>query len=179
MTKNTFRAIGRRPIFTHMGRQTEHTANDDVGDRLQQLRRSLGKSRGQLARTSGLTRREVAAFERGRSSMSEADLRALADACGVDIDELAPPDLRLALAAHALSDQGAVQLEGDAAREALLREYVLMLVDLRGSADVPASSLRQDDLAELARVVGGTPEAVEDRLTDLLDATSAHSQPGP
>ncbi len=110
--------------------------------------------------------------------MSEADLRTLADACGVDVGEFAPPNLRLALAAHALSDRGAVRLEGEAARDALLREYVLMLVDLRGSAGVPASSLRQDDLAELARVVGGTPEAIEGRLTDLLEASSAHSQPG-
>jgi hypothetical protein len=110
--------------------------------------------------------------------LSEADLRTLAEACGVDVDELAPRNLRLALAAHALSDQGAVQLEGEAARDALLREYVLMLVDLRGSVDVPASSLRQDDLEELARVVGGTPAAIEDRLTYLLEASWAHSQPG-
>jgi len=162
-----------------MGRQAEHTANGDVGERLQQLRHTLGKSRGELARTSGLSRRELAAFERGKAAMAESDLRALADACGIDVGELAPPDVRLALAAHALSDQGDVQLEGDAAREALLREYVAMLVDLRGSNDVPASSLRQEDLAELARVVGGTPEAVEDQLTDLLEAASAFSQPGP
>ena len=163
----------------NMARQTEHTANADVGERLRQLRRTLGKSRGQLARASALTRRQVAAFERGKSSLSEADLRTLAEACGVDVDELAPRNLRLALAAHALSDQGAVQLEGEAARDALLREYVLMLVDLRGSVDVPASSLRQDDLEELARVVGGTPAAIEERLTYLLEASWAHSQPGP
>jgi len=162
-----------------MAPQTEHTANADVGEGLRQLRRTHGKSRGQLARASALTRRQVAAFERGKSSLSEADLRTLAEACGVDVDELAPRNLRLALAAHALSDQGAVQLEGEAARDALLREYVLMLVDLRGSVDVPVSSLRQDDLEELARVVGGTPAAIEERLTYLLEASWAHSQQGP
>jgi len=164
-----------------MGRHTEHTehtGNGDVGERLRQLRGTLGKSRAQLARESGVSRRKIAAFERGKSSVSEADLHALAEACGVEIGSLAPPNLRLAVAAHALSDQGAIWLEGDAARDVLLHEYVSMLVELRGAADVPASSLRQDDLAELARVVGGTPEAIDARLTALLEAPDLRVHPG-
>ena len=43
---------------------------------------------------------------------------------------------------------------------------------------MPASSLRQDDLAELARVVGGTPEAIDARLTELLEATDVRVQTG-
>ena len=178
VTENTFRVLARRPISTSMGRHTEHTGNGDVGERLGELRRTLGMSQAELARASGVSRREIAALERGRSSVSDADLHTLADACGVEIGVLAPPNLRLAVAAHALSDQGAVWLEGDAARDVLLREYVAMLVELRGATNVPTSSLRQDDLAELARVVGGTPEAIDARLTELLEATDVRVQTG-
>jgi len=95
-----------------------------------------------------------------------------------DDDALDPPRLRLAVAAHPVSDPGAGWLEGDAALDALLEEYVAMLAELRGSTRVPASSLREDDLAELARVVGATPEAIETRLTELLETRDSRVHPG-
>ena len=43
-----------------------------------------------------------------------------------------------------------------------------MVRDLRGTSAIPPSSLRHDDLTELGRVLGGTPEAIEARLVELL-----------
>ena len=134
-------------------------------------------SQAELAPRVGCEPTRDRGARRGRSSVSDADLHTLADACGVEIGVLAPPKFRLAVAAHALSDQGRLA-RGDAARDVLLREYVAMLVELRGATNVPTSSLRQDDLAELARVVGGTPEAIDARLTELLEATDVRVQTG-
>ena len=46
VTENTFRVLARRPISTSMGRHTEHTGNGDVGERLGELRRTLGEVAG-------------------------------------------------------------------------------------------------------------------------------------
>jgi hypothetical protein len=46
-----------------------------------------------------------------------------------------------------------------------------MVLDLRSLAPEQLTSIRQDDLTELARALGGTPEAIETRLTQLLGTT--------
>lgn len=59
-----------------------------VGDQLRELRRKHGLSRSDVARSAGLTRRELAAYERGRVEVPDNDLLCLAGSCGVDVAEL-------------------------------------------------------------------------------------------
>jgi transcriptional regulator with XRE-family HTH domain len=54
---------------------------------LKALRRAHGLSRAQVARSAGMTRRELRRYERGRG-VSERDLRSLAGSCGVDVEAL-------------------------------------------------------------------------------------------
>jgi len=54
------------------------------------------------------------------------------------------------------------------APDALLREYLSMLLELRDTQRISPTSLRQEDLSELATALGGTPEAIEARLMELL-----------
>jgi transcriptional regulator with XRE-family HTH domain len=68
---------------------------DDVGAdeqvvrvHLKALRREHGLSRAQVARSAGLTRRELRGYERGRVAIPEVDLRSIAGSCGVEVDEL-------------------------------------------------------------------------------------------
>lgn len=146
----------------------QRATSDDFADRLRQLRRAKGLSRAQLADSSGLSRRTIASLERGRASLPEGDLSALARACGVEAGELDPPGYNLTLTVGASSDGTISGLQGEAALDALLREYVSMVVELRESRQFLPASLRQDDLCELARALGGTPEAIEARLIELL-----------
>jgi hypothetical protein len=81
-------------------------------------------------------------------------LSALAVACDVAPSELAQP-------------------EPDAAFDALLREYLSMLLELRQASTIAPVSLRQDDLSELATALGGTPERIEARLVELLGTDAA------
>ena len=152
---------------------THHDAGelalDDFGLRLHRLRRSNAMSRARLAWASGLSRRRVASLERGKASISAADLTALAEACGVDVDVLTRPELRITNVPGPMS-QGSEELRGEAATDALLREYVSMVVELREFRALSPADLRQDDLSELAQALGGTPEAIEARLVELLGA---------
>jgi transcriptional regulator with XRE-family HTH domain len=68
---------------------------DDVGAdgqvvrvHLKALRREHGLSRAQVARSAGLTRRELRGYERGRVAIPEIDLRSIAGSCGVEVDDL-------------------------------------------------------------------------------------------
>ncbi|HZP29629.1 MAG TPA: helix-turn-helix transcriptional regulator [Acidimicrobiia bacterium] len=80
-------------------------AADDAGAaevvrvHLKALRRAHGLSRAQVARSAGLTRRELRRYERGRA-VSETDLRSIAGSCGVDVEDLVGaavgPELRAA-----------------------------------------------------------------------------------
>jgi transcriptional regulator with XRE-family HTH domain len=64
---------------------------------LKALRRAHGLSRAQVARSAGLSRRELRRAERGRK-VSAAELRSIAGSCGVDVvDLLDEQDLEAAL----------------------------------------------------------------------------------
>ncbi len=138
----------------------------DPARHLRALRAAKGLSRKQVARDSGLSPRKIAAFERGRASMSESDLLALGAAFEVEPSELVPAGYRLALARGTSATPGATSAE--AALDTLLREYLSMVVELRGSADGLETSLRHEDLKELARALGGSPDAVEAKVMQLL-----------
>ena len=64
-----------------------------VGACLRAARRASALSRNHVARSAGLTGRELTRYEHGRAIPCQRDLQALAGACGIDPDELLPGDL--------------------------------------------------------------------------------------
>src|SRR4029079_5385253 len=62
----------------------------EVGRHLRTVRKAQGLSRSEVARSAGITRRELAAYERGRIPVPDSDLWCLAGSCGVDVSELLP-----------------------------------------------------------------------------------------
>jgi transcriptional regulator with XRE-family HTH domain len=64
-----------------------------VGVCIRDARRASALSRNQVARSAGLTGRELARYEHGRAIPCERDLRALAGACGINPRDLIPQDL--------------------------------------------------------------------------------------
>jgi transcriptional regulator with XRE-family HTH domain len=64
-----------------------------VGVCIRSARRTSALSRTNVARSAGLTGRELARFEHGRAIPAPRDLQALAGACGIDPADLLPEDL--------------------------------------------------------------------------------------
>ncbi|HEX5585735.1 MAG TPA: helix-turn-helix transcriptional regulator, partial [Acidimicrobiia bacterium] len=138
------------------------------GRNLAVARRGSGMSVNDLARATGVGRRRVRAIERGSAMPTSLELEALADACGVSVTDLVPPGSNLRLLDRDGRRSGNGALEGELALDALLREYISMVLELRNAERLPASTLREEDLVELARALGGSPEAIEARLIELL-----------
>ena len=142
----------------------------DVGRHLRQVRKQQGLSRTVVARSAGLTRRELAAYERGRAEVPESDLWCLAGSCGVDVSDLLPRRDPL----HIAADNSAIgvgdtvrRLRNPAEPDDMLREYLSMIYELRRVPPGAPLPLRQPDLAALADALGGTPESIEARLMQL------------
>jgi transcriptional regulator with XRE-family HTH domain len=135
-----------------------------VGERIQELRTGQGLSRGRLAKRTGLRRSTLVAIERGSRAPTPDELGAIAGACGVATDLRTPTTVEFALATGAAAEP----VRGEAASDALLREYLEMVVELRSGRSATPDSLRQGDLSELAQALGGTPAEIEARLMQLL-----------
>ena len=141
----------------------------DFGDCLEAARREAGLSPRKLAKKCGVPTRRIADLEQGTSVPTDRELGALAQGCGVSVFDLLPPGYSLRVLANSGSD-GAQELQGREASDALLREYLSMVVELRSGRVVTPPTLRHDDLAELAAALGDSPQAIETRLVELLDA---------
>jgi transcriptional regulator with XRE-family HTH domain len=135
-------------------RATDSAVPAGPGSRITAVRTEHGLSRSQLARASGLRRQDIAAFEEGTAVPTTSDFGAIAVACGVGATDLVRPRI-------------------DPAFDALLREYISMVLELRQASTIPPVSLRQEDLTELAKALGGTPELIEARLIELLGTDAA------
>jgi transcriptional regulator with XRE-family HTH domain len=150
-------------------------SSSDVGRQLRAVRKAKGLSRAEVARSAGLTRRELAAYERGRTPVPESDLWCLAGSCGVDVRELLPSLDRLTVG----SDLGALTVGESVARlrqgagddGVVLREYLAMVYELRNLPPGAKPPMREEDLATLAEALGGSPEAIEARLHELIGAS--------
>ena len=149
-------------------RDTDGAVDCGSGHRIAAVRQERGLSRLQLARRSGLSRRPIAAFEEGTAVPTASELAAVSGACGVGPDEIVRPELDARVAAGVVVSGADGELRGQAASDALLREYRSMLLELRRVSAIAPISLRQDDLTELAKALGGTPELIEARLIELL-----------
>lgn len=139
------------------------------GQRLEESRRDAGLSRRKLAKRSGVAPRRIHDLEQGAALPSDRELGTLAQACRISVFELLPPGYSLRI----IDPDDAVdgrELRGADASDALLREYLSMVVELRSGRQVTPPTLRHDDLVELAAALGDTPGAIEARLVRLLDA---------
>jgi len=163
-----------------MAKTAERSGRDgpspkDVGRHLRQVRKQQGLSRGVVARSAGLTRRELAAYERGRAEVPESDLWCLAGSCGVEVSQLLPQRDQLQISPD-LSTIGVGdtirRLRGPAEPDGLLREYLGMITELRNLPPGSQVPLRGADLAALADALGGAPDAIEGKLTELTGASA-------
>jgi transcriptional regulator with XRE-family HTH domain len=159
-----------------MARTADHAGSDgqspkDIGRQLRDVRKKQGLSRAEVARSAGLTRRELASYERGRSEVPESDLWCLAGSCGVDVAELLPnrPPVKVSADLSMLAVGDSIRyLRSPVDDDELLREYLAMIYELRNLAPGSKVTLRERDLMSLADALGGTPEKIEQRLVDLI-----------
>lgn len=159
-----------------MAKTADRTASDglaprEVGRQLRHVRRKQGLSRSEVARSAGLTRRELAAYERGRAEVPESDLWCLAGSCGVDVSELlpnrAPVKVSSDLSLLAIGDS-IRYLRNPVDDDEMLREYLAMIYELRNLPPGSRIPLRERDLMSLADALGGNPERIEARLVELI-----------
>jgi transcriptional regulator with XRE-family HTH domain len=143
-----------------------------LGEILRRTRVERGLTGTEAARAAGLRRRHIRDFERGRVAPTDHELAVLAAVYLVPVERLVPPGGRITVVATGTGGE----VRGAAALDALLREYVSMVLELRGASSLPATTLRHEDLTELARALGGTPDAIEAKLVELLgaDESAAH-----
>ena len=149
-------------------------SSKDVGRQLRLVRRKQGLSRSDVARSAGLTRRELAAYERGRLVIPESDLSCLAGSCGVEVNDLLPHRTPLRVGSDLSSlgiGDGTRRLLVPGQPELLQREYVSMVQELRNLPPGSRIPLREADLVVLADALGGTPDAIEARLMEIIGAT--------
>jgi len=141
----------------------------DIPSLVRQARVRAGMSRAQIARSAGISRRRLIAIEHGVAVPSDVELAAIGAACGVESHALVPPGYRFRAADYAMGPSS-IETDGGPDIDALLREYLTMIIELRNSERVRAMALRDADLTELARALGGSPDAIEARLRELLGA---------
>ena len=142
----------------------------EFGRRLESVRDTADLSRRKLAKASGLDPRDVADLESGTRRPTDHELCALAQACRVSVFELLPAGYTLRVLAQDGSRATPDEVHGGEALDALLREYLAMVLELRAGRTVTAPTLRHDDLVELAATLGDSPEAIKARLVTLLHA---------
>ena len=155
-----------------MSTHVDNAAPTPFGASLAAARVQAGLSTRKLARATGIDHRRIIALEQGTGGRpTDRELGVLAQGCDTTVFALLPPGYGL----EVLGSHDATAGEG--ALDALLREYLSMVVELRAGRPVTAPSLRHDDLVELAAALGDTPTAIEARLVTLLGAT-ADDAPG-
>ncbi len=145
----------------------ESSTQAGFGRLLETARQEAGISSRQLAKKSGIAARRLGELQEGTEAPTEGEIGLLAQACQVSVFALLPPGYSLHVLAHDGST-GPREVVGDDASDALLREYLSMVVELRSGRAIAPPTLRHDDMVELAAALGDTPDAVEARLLQLL-----------
>lgn len=150
-----------------------------TGDRLRAARERLGLSKSEAARRVGLTRRELAAYEKGRWRVPETTMARLAKTYGLPTGEVVPSRSasRLEVAHdHVAAGEAERMLPDDATPDEVLGEYLDLVRELRGLGEHDQLPLRDADLAVLAEALGGSPERIESRLVELINCTREEAQ---
>ena len=157
-----------------MSTHVDNSASTALGASLAAARVQAGLSTRKLARASGIDHRRIVALEQGEAQPTDRELGLLAQGCDTTVFALLPPGYGLeVLASEGGGGVAGARAAGERALDALLREYLSMVVELRAGRPVTAPSLRHDDLVELAAALGDTPAAIEARLVTLLGADAA------
>ncbi|HUV10480.1 MAG TPA: helix-turn-helix transcriptional regulator, partial [Acidimicrobiia bacterium] len=145
----------------------------DVGRHLRELRRERGLSRADVARSAGLTKRELAAYERGSTEIPDHDLFCLAGSCGVDVDDLLPgrDDLRVGSSGSSLTIGNRTQAAAGSGPDDVLRTFADMINQLRVLGPGAPVPWRAEDMTALAQALGGTPASIEARLVEVTGAS--------
>jgi transcriptional regulator with XRE-family HTH domain len=157
---------------SQMTAHDEYDASSGFGTRLRAVRHEADLSKRSVAKRSGIPLRRVSALDAGSEVPTDRELGALAQACRVSVFDLLPSGYSLRLLAQDDEASGAREVSGSEASDALLREYLSMVVEMRAGRPVTAPTLRHEDLVELAAALGDDPEAIGARLVDLLDANA-------
>jgi transcriptional regulator with XRE-family HTH domain len=148
---------------------TPTVTSRQLGKHLRAVRRRRGLSLSEVARSAGLTRRELVSYERGKVAIPESDLWCLAGSCGVDIAELIPPTPNdRELEAGNISVGETVAQLRRSTEDDPLRPYLGTLSELQA---LPAGSrvpVRDRDLAALADALGRDPALIERRLVQVM-----------
>src|SRR5260370_9117652 len=155
-----------------MARTVEPSAPDrssprDVGRNLRQVRKQQGLSRGAAARSAGRTRRELAAYERGKVEVPEGDLWCPAGSCGVDVSELLPrrEPLHVSPDLSSISTGDTIrQLRGPAGPDGVLREHLAMIYELRNLPPGSPLPLLPPALTARPEALAATPASIHPRL---------------
>jgi transcriptional regulator with XRE-family HTH domain len=142
----------------------------ELARRVTAARIVAGLSRPELARAAHMEPRRLDLVETGHAAPSEAELRQLAAACRVEYGELIPPGYHLTLAIGA-AVLGARAHMTDEDQDRFLREYLRTVMELRRTP-VKLATIRDEDVAELARVLGTTPVEVHRRLGHIVASLS-------
>lgn len=145
-----------------------------TGERLRSLREHLGIGRGEASRRAGISRFQLAAYERGMVAVPDDVVACLARAYGVSAGEVVPSrsHTRLRVADGALvAGETAHPLPADATPEEVLDHYLGFIREMRGARNLDELPLRDADLDTLAEALGGTPKEIERRLVELIHCT--------
>jgi transcriptional regulator with XRE-family HTH domain len=84
-----------------------------IGICIRTARRASALSRNQVARSAGLTGRELARYEHGKVIPCRRDVQALVGACGIDTRDLLPGDLIEQLSELPASESAAPRILND------------------------------------------------------------------
>jgi transcriptional regulator with XRE-family HTH domain len=144
--------------------------------RIRSTREAAGLSATRLSTLSGVTRRRLAVLERGDDVPTEQELGVLAQSCGAAVFDLIPTGFGLRLRVGD-TGRGATEVSGEPALDELLRNYLSMVRELRSGRAVTVPSLRHDDICQLAKLLGDTPEGIQSRLVGLIDEQEDEDDP--
>ncbi len=141
---------------------------DRLGAMLQAARKRAGMKRRTVAALTGLTREQLRDYERGAAPVPPHVCVRLAECYGDDLTAHIPLRMPVQIEERWIvaGDQALAHPSGTA--DEVLRNYVDVLMKLRGARKGEPVPLRASDLSALASALGDDAAAVEVRIVDLL-----------
>lgn len=143
-----------------------------VGTLLRAARTQAGYSPRAVARATGFSKQLLAAWEHGEVGVGDDNLAKLAVLYQVSLESLAPARRGITID----RDTGTLRVghhieplpKSITEPGEILERYLHLLYSLRGLKPNDQVHLRDDDLNNLADILGNTPREIERRLIDLM-----------
>lgn len=142
-----------------------------LGRLLHAARRSRGLTLRSAARTTGIPRPTLAAYERGVDTAPAEHLALLAGAYRSSVEALLGGRDVVRVEGASISAGGKVRVLASQAGEVVLGGYVELIRELRGARPGDPLPLRTADLEALAVVIGSDVDDVEARIVEILGCT--------